>query len=554
MKKKMLAVLLASAMLASLATGCGSSPEAGNAGSESAGSDDSESAAPEESVSSEDAGAEAADASPESGAGAGGQITFPLAETENFSMLCVINGDTPMEEVDAFQYLNEQSNVTFEVNSVPSGDAAEKESLIISSGTYPDVFIFSSLGKDNIDRYGSEGVFIPLEDYIRTYAPNLTALLDERELWPFITAPDGHVYEMPALNSGAELEAGFHIWLNFQWLENLNLEAPKSLEDLRDILTAFKEQDANGNGDANDEIPLSVPDGMGYLLNYLPYFGYNMDGSTHCAAKDGNLVYVPTDDGYKEFLRYFTQLYQEGLLDPASFTQNYDQIAAKGSAGDVLGCFCALASFQFAGREQDEKYQIIDPFEGQDYPLSTGIMHGSMMITDACEKPEILVAWADRLYTEEGGELYWLGVEGRAHVKNEDGTWSWNIGGPIGDDIETIREKGTLKDQTAFPGLQPDLWFTGITDPDESYLIGQRGKMLEWGKLPLPAMSYTAEETETIASLKADLDSYVNQYGAQVITGELDLDASWDDYKSTMETMGAAELYDIYLKAFQEAQ
>ena len=68
------------------------------------------------------------------------------------------------------------------MNSVPQTDAAEKESLIISSGTYPDVFIFSSLGKDNIDRYGSEGVFVPLEDYIRTYAPNLTALLDEREL------------------------------------------------------------------------------------------------------------------------------------------------------------------------------------------------------------------------------------------------------------------------------------------------------------------------------------------------------------------------------------
>ena len=67
-------------------------------------------------------------------------------------------------------------------------------------------------------------------------------------------------------------------------------------------------------------------------------------------------------------------------------------------------------------------------------------------------------------------------------------------------------------------------------------------------------MAYTAEETETIASLKADLDSYINQYGAQVITGELDLDASWENYKSTMETMGAAELYDIYNKAFQAAQ
>ncbi len=562
MKKKMLAVLLASAMVMSLATGCGSGPAGESAdagGAEEAGG--SESAAPEESAPSEaeDAGEEGAgeEEAPAEGAGTGsaeGQIVFPLPETENFSMLCVINGDTPMEDVDAFQYLNEQSNITFEVNSVPQTDAAEKESLIISSGTYPDVFIFSSLGKDNIDRYGSEGVFVPLEDYIRTYAPNLTALLDERELWPFITAPDGHVYEMPALNAGAELEAGFHIWLNYEWMENLSLEAPKSLDDLYDILKAFKEQDANGNGNPDDEIPLSVPDGMSYLLHYLPYFDYNMDSSTYCATKDGNLVYVPTDDGYKEFLRYFARLYEEGLLDSASFTQNYDQIAAKGSAGDVLGCFCALASFQFAGREQDEKYQIIDPFEGQAYPLSTGIMHGSMMITDACEKPEILVAWADQLYTQEGGELYWLGVEDRAYVDNGDGTWSWNLGGPIGDDIETIREQGTLKDQTAFPGLQPDFWFTGITDPDESYLIGQRGKMLQWGELPLPAMAYTAEETETIASLKADLDSYINQYGAQVITGELDLDASWENYKSTMETMGAAELYDIYNKAFQAAQ
>ena len=67
-------------------------------------------------------------------------------------------------------------------------------------------------------------------------------------------------------------------------------------------------------------------------------------------------------------------------------------------------------------------------------------------------------------------------------------------------------------------------------------------------------MSYSAEETETIASLKADLDSYINQYGAQVITGALDLDESWDNYVSTMDTMGASELFDIYLKAFQAAE
>ena len=538
MKKKLLAMLLSSAMLAGILAGCSSGTSEDTAASEPAGTSEA---------------VETEQPAGTSEAGAAEEITFPLEETKNFSMLCVINGDTPMDQVDAFQYLNEQSNITFDVDSVPAEDAAEKEGLILASGDYPDVFIFSSLSKNDIDKYGAEGVFVPLEDYIRQYAPNLTSLLDERDLWDYITAPDGHIYELPALNTGAELESGFHVWLNYRWLENLGLSEPRSLEELHDVLVAFKEQDANGNGDPNDEIPLSVPDGMAYLRNYLPYFGISADTETWLAKKDGNLVYVPTSEEYKEFLRYFTDLYNEGLLDPGSFTQNYDQIAAMGSSADVLGCFSALASFQFVGREQDEDYQILTPFEGQVYPESTGIMHGSMMITDACEDPATLVAWADQLYSQEGGELYWLGVEGRAYVDNGDGTWSWNIGGPIGDDIETIREKGTLKDQTAFPGVQPDFWFTGITDPDEGYLISQRSKMLEWGEVTLPAMSYSAEETETIASLKADLDSYMDQYGAQVITGAVNLDDSWEEYVSTMNTMGATELFEIYQNAYNEA-
>ena len=412
MKKKVAAVLLAAAMMASMTAGCGNSASetAGTTGgtTESAGTADTTSAA----------------AVSEEAAGETEGITFPLAETKNFSMLCIINGDTPMDEVDAFKYLNEQSNITFEVNSIPEEDASEKEGLILSAGDYPDVFIYSSLKKNDIDKYGAEGVFVPLEDYIRTYAPNLTKLLDERDLWAYITAPDGHVYEMPALNTGAELESGFHVWLNYQWLDNLGLSEPKNLDEFHEVLTAFKEQDANGNGDPDDEIPLSVPDGMNYLKQYLPYFGYCLDNDTWLANQDGSLVYIPTDEGYKEFLRYFTDLYKEGLLDPASFTQNYDQIAAMGSSGDVLGCFSALASFQFAGRDQDEEYQTLTPFEGQAYPQSTGIFHGCMLITDACEDPATLVAWADQLYTQEGGELYWLGVEGNSYVDNGDGTWS----------------------------------------------------------------------------------------------------------------------------------
>ena len=229
MKKKLLAVLLSSAMLAGILTGCGSNS------SETTGASEATEVSEAEAVETDQAAGTS-----ESAAGAE-EITFPLEETQNFSMLCVINGDTPMDQVDAFQYLNEQSNITFDVDSVPAEDAAEKEGLILASGDYPDVFIFSSLSKNDIDKYGAEGVFVPLEDYIRQYAPNLTSLLDERDLWDYITAPDGHIYEMPALNTGAELEAGFHVWLNYKWLENLGLSEPRSLEELHDVLVAFKE-------------------------------------------------------------------------------------------------------------------------------------------------------------------------------------------------------------------------------------------------------------------------------------------------------------------------
>lgn len=538
MKRKVLNIVFASLITILTLVSCGSNQVTDTGGSANQ---------------AEDSGAEEADVT-EGIDNTSDVVTMPLAETKNFSMLCNINGDTPMEEVDAFKYLNEQSNITFNVNSIPWEDAPEKEGLILSSGDYPDVFIFSSLSKDDVNKYGAEGIFVPLEEHIKKNAPNLTKYLDENDLWPYVTAPDGHVYVMPGINTGAELSAGFHVWLNYKWLDNLGLEEPKSVDELYTVLKAFKEEDANGNGDISDEIAISVPDGINYLKQYLPYFGLCLDNSTWLAEQDGELIYIPTDDRYKEFLRFFTNLYNEGILDPASFTQNYDQIAAVGGSNEVLGCFSALASFQFAGREQDEDYQALTPFEGQDYPKSTGISYSSMMVTDACEDPATLVAWADQLYTQEGGILYWLGVEGNSYTLNDDGSWAWNLDGTIGEDIATVREKGTLKYQTAFPGIQPDFWATGITDPDESYLITQRAKMVGYGKLTLPAMTYSVEETETLASLKADLDAYINQYGAQVITGALDLDSSWEEYVGTMNAMGASEIYEIYKGAFDKAE
>ena len=321
-----------------------------------------------------------------------------------------------MDEVDAFKYLNEQSNITFEVNSVPQEDAAEKEGLILSAGDYPDVFIFSSLSKNDIDKYGAEGVFVPLEDYIRTYAPTLTSLLDERELWPYITAPDGHVYEIPALNTGAELEAGFHIWLNYQWLDNLGLSMPTSIDEYYDVLVAFKEQDANGNGDPDDEIPLLfTSDSGGYTAlekTLLDAYGIFTTDPNYVLQADesGKVELANINDTYKEYLKFMHRLYAEGLMEQEAFTITGDEMTTK-QQGDVYGSFgCGSAPFVMANKDisYDANWMALSGMSSELHPkreasIASPVQNSILVAVNGnTEYPEALARFIDYFYTEEG--------------------------------------------------------------------------------------------------------------------------------------------------------
>lgn len=91
------------------------------------------------------------------------------------------------------------------------------------------------------------------------------------------------------------------------------------------------------------------------------------------------------------------------------------------------------------------------------------------------------------------------------------------------------------------------------TDPAGIYSTMETDKVTALGKPALPSMKYSEEETKTIATIKADISDYTTQYTAQVITGELDIDESWDEYVSTIEAMGISELLNVYRAAYDRA-
>ena len=87
-------------------------------------------------------------------------------------------------------------------------------------------------------------------------------------------------------------------------------------------------------------------------------------------------------------------------------------------------------------------------------------------------------------------------------------------------------------------------------DADEVYLNNERKRIAELGKVALPVMAYTEEDNAQIATFRADIDSYINQFIAQVCIGEVDLESGWDTYLETMEAMGASRLAELHEKTY----
>lgn len=174
------------------------------------------------------------------------------------------------------------------------------------------------------------------------------------------TFPDGHIYSL-GKRLPARPKTSNQPTINKAWLDRLGLEVPTTLEELEDVLRAFKTQDANGNGDPNDEIPIFGI--SNYLL--LP-FGYDAIDSD-MILRNGEVYYAATSDEYKEGLKWLQKMYAEGLIDPESFTQDDTMKNAKYQAPEASRVGFAdtwIPDAQF-GQWSDE-YIVIEPIAGPD--------------------------------------------------------------------------------------------------------------------------------------------------------------------------------------------
>jgi len=453
--------------------------------------------------------------------------------------------------------LEEKTNVKIEWQVQSLNDWGEQKGIMLSGGELPDIIIGFQTFND-ADIMNNLNLFLPLNNLIEDYMPNYAKAMEEMpDLKKIVIFPDGNIYSMSKNMPLRPVSCNQPI-INKTWLDNLNLEVPTTLDELYTVLKAFKDEDANGNGDPNDEIPISGSKGLSMeLLN--PFGITDINGFKLMVNDDNTLTFYPTSEAYKEGIKWLNKLYSEGIIDQETFTQDDTMLSAKRQDPNV-----SRVGFEYAWTpdsnfgQWSSEYIVIAPIIGSDGKQYTGgdpngvssIKRNEALITTACKYPEAAARWLDEFYTGEASiQNFWGGI-GTVITKNADGTYVLN------DPPE-----GTSADSWYWDQSLRDFGPKYVSKEFEKNIVlsldSGDGLKMELSKIaentittPYPDVMFTNEENEERPTLTTDIDKYIETTRARWIT-EGGVDEEWDDYINQLNAMELERLIEIYTDAFE---
>lgn len=540
--KRMLALVLAVMLLGTSMAGC-----SGNVSGESTGKEDTagtDEKKTEESVQS------------------GGTESFKLTVHSS-----AYQGD--WNDYWIIKEIEKRFDVDIQVEMISNDVWNDKLPLMFASDELPDFFL-NSLTPADIVTYGTEGYLLDLKDYIsEDTTPNIWAALAETPaLKAAITQTDGKIYSICGADMQTRELALNRFYINTVWADQILGKQPENLDEFYEYLKGVKENDMNGNGDPDDEIPLGgyynqVPDMIDIFYPILAAFGFTC---RDVEAIDGRAAWVPAEDNYKHFLEYMNKLYAEGLLDPEYFTQTEDQSNAK-NTNHLYGAYCYYACWV---NQPDEtiwrEYDGLDPMvsdynDTQMWPAKDVNQCGNFMITKNCADPEKLMEILDWLFTFEAALSTGIGYPLGSNPKRAD----------CGYTYEWLDEK-TLQTHTSYPEdeydnysnfayaeVHPDYGYFPMyrtysearSDAPQQYLTENIiNHYADYYKVGWPStIKYTAEEADELALITTDIESYTDEMVTKIITGELPLD-QFDTFREGLKTRNLDRMLEIHQAAY----
>jgi putative aldouronate transport system substrate-binding protein len=483
-----------------------------------------------------------------------------IAEPREFKWML---GENPVQQVKndtpAIDEIFKRTNVKLKLEPVPSSNYDDKKNALIASNNIPDIIKVE--GRD-IQDFARTGIFLPISDYL-DHAPNFKKAIETR---PEINKlkVEGKLYGFPTLEKFRVAVAPSPL-IRADLLKKLNLQPPKSFDELYQVLKKLKEA-------YPASIPMTNRNGTRYLVGQLAYplgYGGFPNASTsgmYFEPASNKYIYGPTSAGFKEVVSFLNKLYKEKLLDPDYAVNTKNMMFEKLSSGKS---FFYYDNNTFAARVFNPALKQIDPNAMLDilpplqndkgttrgYRLEQDWLDKNYAISSKVKNPIDYIKFFDWLYSDEGMLITNFGLEGQTYDMKNGKPWikeeivqQHKNHEDVFSAIQSTLGVGLL----AFAPLVDETTYLQVTDPFMLTMGEHIEKYTKSGQLKyIPRNpTFTKEETQKLKRLETQVNTKFEQEIDKFIMGTRPI-ADYDAFAKQLMEKDVPEIEKIYNDALQ---
>lgn len=439
-----------------------------------------------------------------------------------------------------------------------SENFTQQLALTIASGDIPDLILMEYR---TYVEYANEGLFTDLTGLVDQYSDLMDYVNtgDQSEMCWNRMKVDGAIYGIPTRSVNTSM---LTTAIRQDWLDNLGLQVPATIDELTEVLRAFTEDDPDQNG-LNDTYGLSTYGmhniySMNYLSTIFGAFGA-APGQQYLLNDDGTVTTNVISDEYKAAVSYLHDIYAAGYMDPEIFTNSNSQAYEKFATGKMGFWPCwwsnpgsVYVKYGFLDNCPTGKITLVDPIVGPDGKsglIGTDPIWRVLGITSSCKNVDKVLELINWQCTPYGWYTCQCGVEGNYFEMDDAGnvTWYWGMDGKNknGDEISDMELYKFIENLD----LQSRLYKLDESNYGQYRAAGLESCM----NAKVYQDLFTGIITDEYTKLNSELESYMDNNITKFIMGELDLDKDWDNFVSTYLNMGGEQVRTSLLNAYNEA-
>lgn len=519
----------------------------------------------------------------------GSKALQPFEETVTIKMGHGLDPNTVFDEGETVensrfvQWLKNDLNIDVQYDWIcASSDFGQKINLCIASNTIPDAV---NVGQSQYLAMLKYDQIQPLTDVFEEYASDQLkqyvrsggdALMDA-------ISYNGEMYAIPA----PEITAGGVniMWIRQDWLDQLGLEVPRSVEEVIDVAQKFVEAKLGGD----NTIGIIGPASGDQLINIGgnrwgldPIFGAYNSYPEYWLENDGKVTYGSVEPQTKEALAKLAEMYAAGAIDPEVFVRNDSlEPVTAGKAGIFFGpwwCGYTVDSVTLNGSQEWMAYMAPLAADGKFYSPMADPTKQYVCVRKGYEHPEAAIqiinylianeqSWVDNDMTQNNitASIYPLfNVYDNADEIEYSYEWlkKFNLGEVKKEDVDVTGRKLLRSDLDAIEVLKldpKDDFSLEYWDLDHemaasniprlvSIMIGER-PLVEEGYVPV--FNAYSGQTDTMAAKWANLQKLEEETFAKIILGQAPID-EFDNFVEKWYAEGGSEILDEITAAVNE--